>query len=79
MLTVVPTTGIHANKRLPKIEAKIMKKQRQSVWSLMPYVNESLLDKNMKDSSGIQRLWEDESIHVNLNNLTVNEPGVITR
>ena len=45
----------------------------------MPYVNESLLDNNMEACSGIQRMWEDESIHTELRNLSVNEPGVITK
>jgi len=48
------------------------------VWSLLPYVNEKLLDHNMAEESGIQRMWEDESIHLHMRNLSVCEPGVIT-
>ena len=48
------------------------------VWSLLPYVDESALDHNMKNESGIARMWEDESLHLHLRNLSVCEPGVIT-
>ena len=45
----------------------------------MPYVDESILENNMDKESGIQRLWEDESIHIHMRNLSVCEPGVITK
>ena len=45
----------------------------------MPYIDESVLDHNVKQESGIQRLWEDESLHLHLRNLSVCEPGVITK
>ena len=45
----------------------------------MPYVDESVLDHNVKQESGIQRLWEDENLHIHLRNLSVCEPGVITK
>ena len=32
----------------------------------------------MAKESGIQRMWEDESIHIHMRNLSVCEPGVIT-
>ena len=48
------------------------------VWSLMPYVDESALDHNMEKESGIARMWEDESLHIHLRNLSLCEPGVIT-
>lgn len=44
----------------------------------MPYVDESALEHNMKAESGILRMWEDESLHLHLRNLSVCEPGVIT-
>ena len=45
----------------------------------MPYVDESVLDNNIEKESGIQRFWEDESLHIHLRNLSVCEPGVITK
>ena len=45
----------------------------------MPYVDESVLENNMAKESGIQRLWEDESLHIDMQNLSVCEPGVITK
>ena len=45
----------------------------------MPYIDESLLDNNVKAESGLSRLWEDESLHVTMNNFRVGEPGLITR
>lgn len=44
----------------------------------MAYVDESVLDNNILKESGIARLWEDESLHIHLRNLSVSEPGVIT-
>ncbi len=44
----------------------------------MPYVDESALENNMEEESGITRLWEDDSLHLHLRNLSVCEPGVIT-
>ena len=44
----------------------------------MPYVDESLLDFNVKAESGIARLWEDHSIHLSMRNLKVGEPGLLT-
>ena len=44
----------------------------------MPYVDESALEHNMQAESGISRMWEDESLHLHLRNLSVCEPGVIT-
>jgi hypothetical protein len=66
------------NKREVKKEAKL-KSKKPSIWNLMPYVDESLLDHNLKAESGISRLWEDHSIHLSLRNLKVGEPGLITR
>ena len=48
------------------------------MWSLLPYVNESILDNNVKKESGISRLWEDDSLHLHMRNLSICEPGVIT-
>ena len=48
------------------------------MWSLLPYVDENALDNNMAKESGIARLWEDESIHLQMRNLSVCEPGIIT-
>ena len=66
------------NKRQQKLEQKKIKKNKVSVWSLLPYVNEKLLDHNMEQESGIKRMWEDDSIHLNMQNLSLCEPGVIT-
>lgn len=45
----------------------------------MPYVDESLLDHNTKTESGIQRMWEDHSVHLEMRNLQVGEPGLLTK
>jgi hypothetical protein len=55
------------------------KSKKQSIWSLMPYVDESLLDHNTKTESGIQRMWEDHSVHLEMRNLQVGEPGLLTK
>lgn len=49
-----------------------------SVWSLMPYVNESVLDNALEKESGISRMWEDHSLHLKFRDLSITEPGVIT-
>lgn len=45
------------SKREVKKEAK--KRSKKSIWNLMPYVDESLLEHNVQAESGIARLWED--------------------
>lgn len=45
----------------------------------MPYVDESLLDHNVKSESGIVRYWEDDSVHLQMRNLKVGEPGLLTK
>ena len=68
------------NKRQQKQDAKQEKKQKKiDVWSLLPYVDESKLDNNMEKESGISRLWEDQSLHIQMRNLSLCEPGVITK
>lgn len=52
--------------------------QKMSVWSLMPYVNESVLDNALEKESGISRMWEDHSLHLKFRDLSITEPGVIT-
>ena len=75
-LTIVAQNS-NPNKRQQKQDYK-KNKREVSVWSLLPYVNEKLLDHNMAEESGIQRMWEDENIHLHMRNLSVCEPGVIT-
>ena len=75
-LTIIAQNS-NPNRRQQKQDYK-KNKREVSVWSLLPYVNEKLLDHNMAEESGIQRMWEDESIHIHMRNLSVCEPGVIT-
>jgi hypothetical protein len=42
----------------------------------MPYVQEDLA--NNKRKGGLQRLWEDESLHINMQNLALSEAGTIS-
>jgi hypothetical protein len=45
----------------------------------MPYVNESLLEHNIKDESGMKSLWEDEQLDYKMRNLQVSENGLLTK
>lgn len=48
------------------------------MWSLLPYLDESVLDNNVDKESGIARMWEDKSLHLDKRDLSLCEPGVIT-
>ena len=64
------------NKRQVKHQQKV--ERAQSIWDLMPQVNEDLLDHNMLKESGIQRFWEDEKLDIRLRDMRISEAGVIT-
>lgn len=66
------------SKREVKKEQK-KKSKKQSIWNLMPYVDETQLDHSLAAESGISRLWEDESVHLSMRNLRVGEAGLITK
>lgn len=67
-----------SDKREIKKEQKL-KSKKTSIWNLMPYVDESLIDHSVKAESGISRLWEDDSVHLSMRNLRVGEPGLLTK
>lgn len=52
--------------------------KKELLWSLMLYVDESLLEHNIQKECGIVRLWEDEELDIQMRNLTVSESGLIT-
>ena len=78
LIITAPGSKGTANKRELKKDEKLNKKQKVTVWSLMPYINESALDNCLEKESGIARLWEDQSLHLHLRDLSLTEPGVIT-
>ena len=43
----------------------------------MPYVDESLLEHNLREESGIQRLWEDEQIELKMRDMRISEGCVM--
>jgi hypothetical protein len=50
---------------------KKIDKDAISVWNLMPHLE--------LEASQVQRMWEDESLHVSQRNLQVSEVGLITK
>ena len=54
------------------------RKRKQLLLLLLPYVDESKLVGNVKVESGMQKLWEDENLDYSLNNLSLNETGLLT-
>jgi len=66
---------------LKKVQAKDSKVKpmcTQTLWNMMPYVEEHQLASNLKASSGIQRFWEDESLHIHMRNLEISESGSLS-
>ncbi|CDW78602.1 lissencephaly type-1-like motif-containing protein [Stylonychia lemnae] len=66
------------NRRQLKEYNKKSANKRSLIWNLMPHFDESLVKSNLKEESGIQRLWEDESIDIKLRDLRLCESGLLT-
>ena len=44
----------------------------------MPQVNEELLEHNVKKESGIQRMWEDETLDLKFRDMRISECCLFT-
>jgi len=49
------------------------------IWSLMPNVNEGILQHNIEKESGIQRMWEDEDIDYKMRDMRISESCLLTQ
>jgi hypothetical protein len=49
------------------------------IWSLMPNVNEEILQHNINCESGIQRMWEDEDIDYKMRDMRISEGCLLTQ
>jgi hypothetical protein len=48
------------------------------LWSLMPQVEEGLLEHNIEKESGLQRLWEDEDLDIRMRDMRISEGCLMT-
>jgi hypothetical protein len=48
------------------------------IWSLMPNVNEEMLQHNIQKESGMQRMWEDEDIDYKMRDMRISEGCLLT-
>ena len=61
-----------------------MSKQQQKMsrvnhlWNLIPFVNEDLLDHNLKTECGLSKLWEDYRSDYQMREMRVSECGLLT-
>lgn len=49
------------------------------LWSLMPNVNEDMLQHNIQKESGIQRMWEDEDLDYKMRDMRISEGCLLTQ
>ena len=49
------------------------------LWSLMPNVKEGMLQHNILEESGIQRMWEDEEIDYKMRDMRISEGCLLTQ
>ena len=49
------------------------------LWSLMPNVNEDMLQHNIHKESGIQRMWEDEDLDYKMRDMRISEGCLLTQ
>lgn len=49
------------------------------IWSLMPNVNEDMLQHNIHCESGMQRMWEDEDIDYKMRDMRISEGCLLTQ
>ena len=49
------------------------------LWSLMPNVNEDMLQHNNNKESGIQRMWEDEDLDYKMRDMRISEGCLLTQ
>lgn len=75
-----PTTVAKTqNRRSTKIlDKRREKERRQLLVNLFPYIDESKLLHNVSRESGILNFWEDEHLDFHMNQLKVDELGLIT-
>jgi len=48
------------------------------LWSLMPLVDEALLEHNLSNEAGLQRMWEDEQIEIKMRDMRISEGCILT-